>query len=277
MDDYLIIPALAAVDSSTYEHGVAINVYALPDDDRCVEVPPPVLVASYVLPPNIHRVSLDSGIQQAGRQMPPRSLLSLDLGARHFYIPTSSLIPESIRSVGRHSATRVDPVPWEAWGPTSLHPTSEECEHLRFVATAGLHIIYEQTILDFNQYDAAHNIYGPDESAQGVSMSVVRKGPALVAATPTWHDAAREISRGPWERVRIHADGPSYRQTMCSFEYIAGEVGRWYFIEEEDGPKVSSRPVRPRKVDTALTKTLQLVRVVWSEDSIPLTLQFWTF
>ena len=90
-------------------------------------------------------------------------LLELSLGdeTHSFFIPVSSFLTTSPwqRESEWDGAGQI--VPWEKWKP--LITGGEALDITRACGSSRYHIVFENRILDFNQYDAARNIYKPHD------------------------------------------------------------------------------------------------------------------
>ena len=164
----------------------------------------------------------------------------------NFFVLTDRLIPESMPLEMSQGCPDVSPIPWDMWAPAALHPaTMGYLNTDRVIGIAGLHVIYEEVILDFNQYDAAHDIYGPRTTTgnHGTSThctddrSIIHAGPAYAWLPPGHPPSYRYANfHVPTE---MRTQGPLYREIPFSgIQVQDDEAVTLHFIEEEDGPKV---------------------------------------
>lgn len=242
------MPTLAhGTDSPTPEPYVGgINVYSLPktggetDDPRLVavfELPNVKIMAAHVEP---FQRTIATGAHTAWGAGAVQALLHLRLGNSNFCIPATVLLSESVRLAQERQDGPVLHVPWEKWGFRWLHPMDGEFDFAPIVA-AGLRVIYDNVILDFNQYDAARNLYSPEEIQDRSVLCIGSVREDIVPST-----RSRPYRRSSQEaELPLRVLGPKYRQIPCSMGSPESGLshGDVYVIEEEDGPKVPFRPL----------------------------------
>ena len=199
------------------------------------------MLSIYELPESVESASVLPFFQQItsrsvagfGSECP---LVQLLLDDDLFTIALSTFDTEHWRRRGAHAVGGRYPirVPWEVWGPRSLHPSESEWTE-EIVAVSGLRIIYRSFILDFNPLDATRNIYGSKDATlhgeqPSQQQSAVQSGIVGQVAS-TYRFRSTSYSR---------PEGPIYRQTSLTREQLSPDEHDMgiYFIEDMDGPKV---------------------------------------
>ena len=90
-----------------------------------------------------------------------RIILHLWVGAigQNICVPSSVFLPERPEL---HQGKEPDTVPWATWSAYAASaPYDPVWDRLEL---SGLHSIFNASVLDFNQYDAARDLYGPTDS-----------------------------------------------------------------------------------------------------------------
>ena len=214
-----------------------INVYTLPSiDSHATE---PQLIASYGLPPFVSVATVNAPPNSVARctdKSSPPALVFVTLISMLYWVPMSVFVKEG-DAVDAFQTCHPQPrmVPWEEWGPTSLHPAGHSSRNREPIGVSGLRVIHKNTILDFNAYDAATDVYAPPA---GDVFSVIRRGPAdwtMRGPTPFKVDVDLPTSQDSALRTRGHW----YRQTLHVFDgcdWMQGNV--IHITEENDDVKV---------------------------------------
>lgn len=236
----LILPQRAAPDASPHTAGPnnIINIYTLPS----VEREEPFLLAIFELPAGVENVCISPFREQVmsrsnfgfGSEL---SLLELLLDDDLFTVPLSTFDADHWRSRGAKATGGRYPlrIPWNTWGPHSLHPSGSEWVGDP-IAVVGLHVIYRAFTLDFNPLDAAKDVYSTRTSATHgdqpiLETSVVRSG--LVEEIASTHHQRGGTYPAP--------TGPVYRRTPSKFADLFSGVEDidLHLVDGPDGTTVS--------------------------------------
>ena len=185
-------------------------------------------------------------------------------------VPTSTFLTEAVRAQGSPPrSAQVMVVPWENWGPRSTRfvtrddedsddedsdaSNSEDLRDRCIPGCSGKRIVYKDRILDFNPYDAAHNICAHPRVRR--TRTTTREGSARSEASATLRTEPTREDFGDeyWDGMSA---GMPYRRTKLRLpkEIDVGEQPLG-LIEGADGPKVGPSfifmPARADQYDAA--------------------------
>ena len=167
----------------------SIHVYALPPAEEGRALAGPTLLAVYELPCNSANCSFSASSFSAGygRKFEPVGALFLVKGV-NIYVRDSIFLSESL---GHRVGKLPRFVPWGEWGGYAMDAAELDlCGFIRhFKASCGFRAVHGGFVLDFNQYDIAHNLYG-DPSVNDCHVARTAYGPSAVClameAKLTW-------------------------------------------------------------------------------------------
>lgn len=151
----------------------------------------------------------------------------------HFVTPVQLLISRLTSILcGSHWQVPSKVISWSAWGPST---TSMVNSYPGEVFTAGTHMFLPERreILDFNQNDVFNDIYGPVHSVSRIVKD----------SSEHYCVSCRHRGMEPWRKPVFDSHLP-YRETSVQlsgegYDVSPGRGNGWFFIEEEDEPKVS--------------------------------------
>ena len=207
---YLVLPNRSSEPPS----GIRLDVYALPSVDGDL-----TLLGSFETPPEVHAVYLQRmplTTFSPGRMIrPTQDLFRMFSSTSNASVVISIAALLSATSPSPDDAGNPPALPWDIWGPVGTRNAHGWCP----VETIGAHVLLRSgAILDFNQYDLAHNLYGANRTSV---PSVIHEGPAIIITS-----AGRRIG-----------SGLRYRETPISLPKC-GDRDVMSLIERDDGPKV---------------------------------------
>ncbi len=142
------------------------------------------------------------------------------------FTPLTTFISEKV--IGHSAGSGPLEFPWEIWGPRRTRIHNDTWIHP--IAVSGMRVIMRDRIWDFNEYDISTNIYGP----------AVPPGRSLRNSRQTSGTIHREPTRFP-QTVSQASTAETflpYRETLLPWP--KGNADFTFFIEDDDGPKVST-------------------------------------
>lgn len=124
---------------------------------------------------------------------------------------------------------------WAEWSRRARLILEYDCIDVLLLGTAGNHVVFASCILDFNQYDARNNMYGP-----------VAPNGRVLRSSKNDESAAPHLESTPWpsrtgpQDMEIRGTTLPYRRTNITVP--RGSSHTKFLVEDETGPLVSRVP-----------------------------------
>ena len=175
------------------------------------------------------------------------SLLAFDISDprhddRNVIVPVSTFLTEDVRTADPESDTVIT-VPWKQWHLFARFitnkPGHQKTDRPRTYGSYGSHIVFEDRILDFNQYDVANDIYAqPPSRPHKLKNTPTHGRNSDFDSRPIRHTSSTTFE---FAGTNLWITQLPYRSLQVTFPKVrqgASRDGTLSIIEEEDGPKV---------------------------------------